>query len=149
MPLSSTVVIALSPAPLDLCPPPALQTEGPKLPYSALQWDHAPRTRCTRSKQGQAVPGTRGPEEPAVRPPDITCLNPYCPCPARWQTYSRPSTTKPPIGQAGFFSPHRDAAGRGRSPHRGTPCSPACRAPDHRWRRDRSRSPRAVSGARV
>ena len=97
---------------MDPFPPPALRTERTDLPYSALQWDHAPRTRNARSKQLPAMPVARGPGGNGTRQvPEVARLHPRCPSPTRRQACSCPGSTKPPFGRSGPFAYACDASG--------------------------------------
>ena len=98
---------------MDPFPPPALRTERTNFPYSALQWDNAPRTRNARSEQLPAMPVARGPGGNGARQvPEVTRLHPRCPSPTRHRACSRPDSTRPPFGsRSGPFAYASDASG--------------------------------------
>ena len=106
----STFATALSPAPMDPFPPPALRTVRADCPHTALQWDHAPRTRSARSEQLPAMPVARGPSGDGTRQvPEVARLHPRCPSPTRRRACSRPDGTGP--GRSGPFAYACDASG--------------------------------------
>ena len=61
------------PAPIGPFPPPSHRTERAELPHSALQWDHAPRTRNASSEPLPAMPVAAGPE--VLRAPSFQKLH--------------------------------------------------------------------------